>query len=275
MFIVKIIKLIIAIFNSIVDRILLEPNYLYSFFQFIFIAPKSAIIRLTFILKFFILVRVIIFIRLGLIMYVIESCTENFSESLIAYKNGATRIELCENLSIGGVTPSYGNIKLCVDKLPIPTFVMIRPRGGNFVYNEDDINIMLHDINVCVSLGVAGVVFGCLKDDNTINYPLMEKLIRECRALEIITHRAFDHVKDLHLEIQKLKNIGIHHILSAGGLSTAFDGKDNLLKILTECKKHSVKLTVAGKITSSNLSEVSALIPADAYHGRSIVKYID
>lgn len=202
---------------------------------------------------------------------VVEACTENFSESLIAQKNGATRIELCDNLTVGGTTPSYGTIKLCIDKLSIPSFVMIRPRGGNFIYNEQEINIMLHDINVCQSLGAKGVVFGCLKENGSFDYELMDILVKTSAGMEVVLHKAFDEVTDSYLEIEKLQRIGIKHILSSGGMDTALEGKDNLLKIYKECQKYGVKLTVAGKITSENLENIMDQIPADAYHGKLIV----
>jgi copper homeostasis protein len=206
--------------------------------------------------------------------YIVEACTESFLESINAQNNGATRIELCNNLAIGGTTPSYGTIKLCADKLSIPSFVMIRPRGGNFVYSENEINIMLHDINVCKSLGVAGVVFGCLTPDNTLDYNLMNTLCQASVGLEIIMHRAYDELKDGYLEIEKIKRLGIKHILSAGGLTTAFDGKESLAKTYEECQKYGIKLTAAGKITVDNLAGTVATIPADAYHGRAIVPLV-
>jgi copper homeostasis protein len=205
--------------------------------------------------------------------YVIESCCENFSESLIAQGNGAGRIELCENLAVGGTSPSYGNIKLCVDKLSIPTFVMIRPRGGNFVYNENEVNIMLHDINVCKSLNAAGVVLGALNKDNTINYEIMDILTQAAKGLEIVTHRCIDDVKNPWEQIEKLKTFGVKHILSSGGAKTALEGVENLHKIYAETQKHGIKLTAAGKITKDNLAEVVSKIPADGYHGRLIVDY--
>lgn len=203
--------------------------------------------------------------------YIVEACTESFLESVNAQNNGATRIELCDNLAVGGTTPSYGTIKLCADKLAIPSFVMIRPRGGNFVYSENEINIMIHDINVCKSLGVAGVVFGCLNLDNTINYDLMNVLCQASTGLEIVMHRAYDELKDGYLEIEKIKRLGVKHILSAGGLTTVFDGMENLAKTYAECQEHGIKLTAAGKITTENLTEVADKIPANAYHGRAIV----
>lgn len=95
----------------------------------------------------------------------LESCTESFTQSLEAQNRGANRIELCENLANGGTTPSFGTIKVCKEKLNIPVSVMIRPRGGDFTYSKEEIEIMKQDINICKQIGVDGVVFGVLKEN--------------------------------------------------------------------------------------------------------------
>ena len=87
-----------------------------------------------------------------------EVCVESFDEAIRAVEAGASRIELCENLAVGGTTPSYGTIRKCLEKLPVPFMVMIRPRGGNFIYSRDEFEIMQEDILQCKELGVYGVV---------------------------------------------------------------------------------------------------------------------
>ena len=98
-----------------------------------------------------------------------EVCVESFDEAVRAVGAGATRIELCENLSVGGTTPSYGTIRKCLDKLSVPVMVMIRPRGGNFTYSLDEFEIMQEDILLCKELPVAGVVFGLLDEKGNID----------------------------------------------------------------------------------------------------------
>jgi len=91
-----------------------------------------------------------------------EACVESFEKALEAQSNGANRIELCENLAVGGTTPSYGTVKICLEKLNIPIFPMIRARGGNFVYSKDEIEIMKEDIKIFKELGVKGIVLGSM-----------------------------------------------------------------------------------------------------------------
>lgn len=202
---------------------------------------------------------------------IIEACVENYKEAYEAIaKKKAHRIELCENLTVGGTTPSFGTIKQCLN-LNVPIFVMIRPRGGNFIYSQEEIKIMLEDINICKKLNVNGVVFGCLTKDNQIDYTITEYLINNCANMDIIFHRAFDKINESWKEVEKLAKIGVKHILSAGGETTFFEGLNNLRKILEECNKHNISLTAAGKITSTNLQECQLLLPASAFHGRNIV----
>ncbi len=98
-----------------------------------------------------------------------EVCVESFDEAVRAVEAGATRIELCENLSVGGTTPSFGTIRKCLDKLSVPVMVMIRPRGGNFIYSRDEFEIMQEDILLCKELPVTGVVFGLLDEKGNID----------------------------------------------------------------------------------------------------------
>jgi copper homeostasis protein len=202
---------------------------------------------------------------------IVEACVENFSEALLAYNKGANRLELCENLHIGGTTPSYGAIKACTNKLPIPSLIMIRPRGGNFVYNQNELAVMVDDIAVCKQLKPAGVVFGCLTKDNKLDYTAMEYLIKQCGSMQVVIHKAYDKIKEPWLQIQKLKDIGVCTILSSGGGKTWQEGKENLLKTLEYCNKYGLTLTVAGKITENNLSEAMKEIPSNAFHGQEIL----
>ena len=106
-----------------------------------------------------------------------EACVESFEKALEAQNHGANRIELCENLIVGGTTPSYGTVKVCLEKLNIPIFPMIRARGGNFIYSKDEIEIMKEDIKIFKELGVKGVVLGCLTSDNKIDLELTKELV--------------------------------------------------------------------------------------------------
>ena len=199
-----------------------------------------------------------------------EACVESFEKALEAQSNGANRIELCENLSVGGTTPSYGTVKICLEKLNIPIFPMIRARGGNFVYSKDEIEIMKEDIKVFKNLGVKGVVLGCLTSDNKIDLELTKTLVNLAYPMEITFHKAIDEISNPLDYIEDLVNIGIKRILTSGGKATALEGKD-LINDMIKKSNGRLKIVVAGKVTKENLNELSNLISADEFHGKLIV----
>ena len=199
-----------------------------------------------------------------------EACVESFEKALEAQNNGADRIELCENLSVGGTTPSYGTVKVCLEKLNIPIFPMIRARGGNFVYSKDEIEIMKEDIKVFKNLGVKGLVLGCLTSDNKIDLELTKTLVNLAYPMEITFHKAIDEISNPLDYIEDLVNIGIKRILTSGGKATALEGKD-LINDMIKKSNGRLKIVVAGKVTKENLNELSNLISADEFHGKLIV----
>ena len=199
-----------------------------------------------------------------------EACVESFEKALEAQSNGANRIELCENLAVGGTTPSYGTVKICLEKLNIPIFPMIRARGGNFVYSKDEIEIMKEDIKIFKELGVKGVVLGCLTSDNKIDLELTKELVDLAYPMEVTFHKAIDEILNPLDYIDDLVNIGIKRILTAGGEATALEGKD-LINEMIKKSNGRLKIVVAGKVTKGNLNGLSNLISADEFHGKLIV----
>ena len=199
-----------------------------------------------------------------------EACVESFEKALEAQSNGANRIELCENLAVGGTTPSYGTVKICLEKLNIPIFPMIRARGGNFIYSKDEIEIMKEDIKIFKELGVKGVVLGCLTSDNKIDLELTKKLVNLAYPMEVTFHKAIDEIQNPLDYIDNLINIGIKRILTSGGKVTALEGKD-LINEMIKKSNGRLKIVVAGKVTKGNLNGLSNLISADEFHGKLIV----
>ena len=199
-----------------------------------------------------------------------EACVESFEKALEAQSNGANRIELCENLVVGGTTPSYGTVKICLEKLNIPIFPMIRARGGNFVYSKDEIEIMKEDIKVFKDLGVKGLVLGCLTSDNKIDLELTKTLVNLAYPMEITFHKAIDEISNPLDYIDDLVDIGIKRILTSGGKATALEGKD-LINEMIKKSNGRLKIVVAGKVTKGNLNGLSNLISADEFHGKLIV----
>ena len=199
-----------------------------------------------------------------------EACVESFEKALEAQSNGANRIELCENLAVGGTTPSYGTVKICLEKLNIPIFPMIRARGGNFVYSKDEIKIMKEDIKIFKELGVKGIVFGCLTSDNKIDLELTKELVDLAYPMEVTFHKSIDEILNPLDYIDDLVNIGIKRILTSGGKATALEGKD-LINEMIKKSNGRLKIVVAGKVTKENLNRLSNLISADEFHGKLIV----
>ncbi|QZE14944.1 copper homeostasis protein CutC [Halosquirtibacter laminarini] len=200
-----------------------------------------------------------------------EVCVENFEEAIKAQKMGASRIELCENLHVGGTTPSYGTIALCKKYLKIPFFVMIRPRGGNFVYNDIEVEIMKKDIKLCRELGVEGIVFGVLNQKAEINTQVVQELCVLARGMSITFHKAIDECPRPDLAIKHIKMIGsIDRVLTSGGKPTAIEGME-MLKKMRDAARQDPVIIVAGKVTKDNIDEIKEMIPAKEFHGRRLV----
>ena len=199
-----------------------------------------------------------------------EKCIGSFLEALEAQELGVERVELCDNLAEGGTTPSYGTIKMVVEKLNIPAFVIIRPRGGDFYYTPEEIEIMKEDIKLCKELGVKGVVIGALNRDNTINYTAIKEMIDLAKPMSITFHKAIDELENPVTEIKKLANLGVNRILTSGTKETALEGQNILREMIKEAGEDII-IIVAGKVTKDNLNEISNLIPTKEYHGKKIV----
>ncbi len=200
---------------------------------------------------------------------ILEACVDSYADAVEAIRKGATRIELCDNLSEGGTTPSYGTIKKS-RSLAAPVFVMIRPRGGNFIYSDDEIEIMKNDISLCKELGVLGVVFGVLNKDNSIDYTTLKELVELAKPMSITFHKAIDYVENPLDDIPKLINLGIDRILTSGKKNTAIEGSELLNNMIT-LGKNNIKIVVAGKVTKDNIKDIQKLIPNSEYHGKLIV----
>lgn len=199
-----------------------------------------------------------------------EACVGSIKEAIIAQKNGANRIELCDNLYEGGTTPSYGTIKKCKDILNIPIACMIRPRGGNFSYSKEEIDVMIEDIKVCKSLNVESVVFGVLKKDNSLDIENMKKLCDVAKPLKIVFHKAIDEMDNPLDVIDTLHELGVNRILTSGTKNTAFEGCDILNKLI-EKSKNKIKIVVAGSVTNENIDNLNKIINSDEFHGKKIV----
>lgn len=202
---------------------------------------------------------------------ILEACVETFEEALKAELMGASRIELCDDLSVGGITPSYALLDSVKNKLKIPIMVMIRPRGGNFIYDSSELKLMKQSIDICKSQGVMGVVFGILNNQDLIDAEITKRLVEYADPLEITFHKAIDDTPDPVHSAEILAGIkGITRILTSGGKPTALEGAENINKMSKITAGH-LKILAAGRITATNLDEISGILKTDEFHGRGIV----
>jgi copper homeostasis protein len=169
---------------------------------------------------------------------IIEICANSFESAKAAQDGGAHRIEICANLSVGGLTPSRNLIEKVISELNIPAHVLIRPRGGDFVYSKLEIERMLDDIAFCKKVGCSGIVSGALTLENTIDKKVTRQLIAASEGMEFTFHRAFDMVKNPSEAIETVMQLGATRLLSSGQQNKAIEGIEMLrqLKSLSEGK---------------------------------------
>lgn len=181
----------------------------------------------------------------------LEICTCNYQSAINAQTAGAHRIELCTELAVGGLTPSYGLLKQVLRELMIPVFVLIKPRSGNFTYSEAEFEIMKHDIRLCKDLECLGIVSGVLNSDNTVDIERTKELIELSKPLPFTFHRAFDLTPKPFTALEQLIELGAERILTSGQEPTAKKGI-GLLKQLNERAINRITILPGGGINSKN-----------------------
>jgi len=181
----------------------------------------------------------------------VEICVVGVESALAAAEGGADRVELCEYLSVGGVTPSAGAIGLACRKLRIPLHVLIRPRAGDFIYSPLDLEVMERDVETAKSLGAAGVVLGVLHPDGSINVEHTSKLVQLARPMSVTFHKAFDECLAPETALEALCVIGVDRILTSGQRPSAREGIPLLAK-LTDQANGRLVVMAGGRITEAD-----------------------
>ena len=176
----------------------------------------------------------------------LEVCANSYQSAINAQNAGAHRIELCSELSVGGITPSYGLIKQVVEDLSIPVFVLIRPRSGNFYYSDVEFEIIKRDIQICKQSGCQGIVSGILNADNTIDIDRTRELIELSKPMSFTFHRAFDCVPDPIQVLEQLINLGVDRVLTSRLESTSEKGLELLKKLNKKANKQITILAGSG-----------------------------
>lgn len=163
--------------------------------------------------------------------YIIEIATSDFITTKSAVEGGADRIELCANLAEGGTTPSYGTVKQCRDAFDVLLYPIIRPRGGDFLYTDEEFQIMLQDIRLFKELGCDGVVIGMLNRDGSIDIKRAAQLVEMAYPMGVTFHRAFDRCSDPFVALEQLVETGCERILTSGQLPTVSEGADLIAQL--------------------------------------------
>lgn len=188
----------------------------------------------------------------------IEICVDCPAGAFAAERGGADRVELCGNLLEGGTTPSVGAIKVARRGLKIGLHVMIRPRGGDFLYSDDEIEVMRQDILTAKACGADGIVLGCLTAEGRIDAALTAELVKLARPAKVTFHRAFDMCRDPFEALEALAGLGVDRVLTSGQEATCIEGLELLKEIQARAKGRIIVLP-GGGITARNVSRIAAL----------------
>lgn len=194
----------------------------------------------------------------------IELCAATIEAIQLAKELNVDRIELCQNLEQGGMTPSPGLIDYAI-AFGIETHVLIRPRPGGFQYNRDEIEIMIRDITECQELGASGIVIGVLNEFGMIDEEVISKMVEKAGDMEVTFHRAFDDTYNFEKSIDTLIELGVKRILSSGLGSNVELGMDNL-KAMVEYSSGRIEIMAGGGINANNLERLIREVQPDAVH---------
>jgi len=197
---------------------------------------------------------------------IIEICANSAQSCVEAEAGGAKRVELCAAIPEGGTTPSYGTIKSAQALTSsIDINVIIRPRGGDFLYTETEIQTMLQDIEMCKNMKVHGVVFGCLTSDGDIDVDLMRKLIKASKPLSVTCHRAFDVCRDPFKALEQLIELGCNRILTSGQQSDAVKGIPLITELVKRAAGRIIIMPGCG-VRENNIALIEAKTGAKEFH---------
>lgn len=197
--------------------------------------------------------------------YILEACVDSVESALAAQNGGATRIELCGNLIIGGTTPSPCLFQEIREYSDICAHILIRPRFGDFCYTDHEFRIIRREVRNFRELGADGVVIGILKPDGTLDMERMKILMEEAEGMSVTLHRAFDVCVDPLEAMQQAKELGIHTILTSGQKNHCMDGRD-MLKKLVELEEGRITIQVGSGVDADTISEIQPYTRAHAFH---------
>jgi len=199
----------------------------------------------------------------------VEAAVETLDSALAAERAGADRIELCDNLGEGGTTPDGGLVAAIVERIRIPVFVLIRPRAGDFFYSESEFDVMMRDIELTRTMGIAGIVTGALNANGRVAVKRTRSLVKAAGGLPVTFHRAIDSAADLPVALDDAIDAGVSRVLTSGGAATAREGMDVIAALVKQARER-VSIVAGGGIREHNVRQVIARTEAHEVHGRLI-----
>ncbi|RDS86582.1 copper homeostasis protein CutC [Dyella psychrodurans] len=209
----------------------------------------------------------------------LEIAAGSVASAVAAQEGGADRVEFCGTLAEGGTTASYGALAMLRDRVRIPVYVLIRPRGGDFLYGDAEFEIMRRDVETCVSLGCDGVVIGALDADGNVD-PRCRELVGAAGKLGVTFHRAIDASANPSRSLEDIVALGCERVLTSGGCANAQAGAHVIADLVKQAGDRLVVMAGAG-IRSTNLAEIVELTRAHEFHGsaraviRSAMRYLN
>jgi copper homeostasis protein len=196
-----------------------------------------------------------------------ESCIDSHDAALASASGGAGRVELCARLDVGGTTPDTASIERCVASLAIPVFVMIRPRGGDFVYDTREVAAMMDDVHAAAAAGAHGVVFGALGRDATIDAGIMRRLIDAARPLPVTCHKAIDATRDPLEALDALLALGVDRVLTSGGADCAAAGAATIARMVARAGS-ALTVMAGGGVRAHNVAAIVRQTGVGEVHAR-------
>ena len=198
-------------------------------------------------------------------MYRFEICANSVASCLAAQEGGADRVELCAGIPEGGTTPSYGMIKSARESIDIALNVIIRPRGGDFLYSDEELREMVYDIHIAKELGVDGLVFGCLTPEGSVDMAAMRILMDAAGNTPVTFHRAFDHSAAPLKALEDIISLGCARILTSGCRPTAIEGAALLAELVEKAGDRIIIMPGCG-VKEGNIAEIARLSGAREFH---------
>ena len=205
---------------------------------------------------------------------ILEVAANSVASALAAEAGGATRVELCSALALGGLTPSHAAIAMAVEHLRIPVHVLIRPRGGDFVFDDLECAVMRRDIETCKSLGCAGVVIGVLTANGEVDAARCRGLIDAAGGMSVTFHRAFDFAREPETALEAIIALGCERVLTSGQAPDALTGAP-LIRTLIEQAHGRIAIMPGGGIDAHNAAAIAQATGAREFHASAKVRVPD